>query len=379
MANSTSLLACSSRKNQGESSTMEVSSNGFLRGLVVWGILCLQISAVPQSPVGGKSDDRRCGAQDSENSRSCAALDGTPRWRWDPASASHPCNVRRLSRTELFRLYGTEGVPNLYPLPLVIYPDVEDGGEEDRRRKFANLTARDHLPSNFPPEFPVTLTGSDSLSSHRRTIPLTQHLKEVWEAGETPPDRLGNETWYLFGETFSEEWSTFLRHYDPLPPCVSCTPRYREQNLIALSFGVGNTGSGVQWHLHGPGFSETVHGRKHWVLYPPGERPEYNLDYASRHWMEGTYPDLEDWTDSDMQEERRWHKEYLHQRGKEGGGPRRLIKTPSRRKPWECTIHAGEMVYFPDQWHHATINLDRYTVFVSSFTTEHRGEGRADA
>ena len=44
---------------------------------------------------------------------------------------------------------------------------------------------------------------------------------------------------------------------------------------------------------------------------------------------------------------------------------------PSKQKPWECTIHEGEMIYFPDWWHHATINLERYTVFVSSFTSEH--------
>lgn len=38
----------------------------------------------------------------------------------------------------------------------------------------------------------------------------------------------------------------------PLPPCESCT-----EDLVSLSFGIGNKGSGVQWHIHGPGFSET--------------------------------------------------------------------------------------------------------------------------
>ena len=32
----------------------------------------------------------------------------------------------------------------------------------------------------------------------------------------------------------------------------------------------------------------------------------------------------------------------------------------------ECTVHEGEAVYFPDQWWHATLNLDE-TVFMSSF------------
>lgn len=40
-------------------------------------------------------------------------------------------------------------------------------------------------------------------------------------------------------------------------------------------------------------------------------------------------------------------------------------------KPLECTLNPGDLIYFPDGWHHATINLDVYTVFVSAFTTEH--------
>jgi len=105
---------------------------------------------------------------------------------------------------------------------------------------------------------------------------------------------------------------------------------------VSLSFGIGGRGSGVQWHTHGPGFSETIHGRKHWVLYPKVlDVKGFNKDLSSRHWMEEIYTSLD-------------HHE----------------------RPWECTVHPEEMIYFPDGWHHATINLDPYTVFVSSFTWE---------
>jgi ribosomal protein L16 Arg81 hydroxylase len=40
-------------------------------------------------------------------------------------------------------------------------------------------------------------------------------------------------------------------------------------------------------------------------------------------------------------------------------------------RPYECSLNPGDIIYFPDQWWHATINLDPYTVFVSTFTTEH--------
>ena len=39
--------------------------------------------------------------------------------------------------------------------------------------------------------------------------------------------------------------------------------------------------------------------------------------------------------------------------------------------PYECTLGPREMIYFPDGWYHATINLSPYTAFISTFTTEH--------
>ena len=314
----------------------------------------------------------------------CDVVDAKHQWNWDPYSNHHQCNIQRITQTELKRRFGALGVPNLYPYPLVIVPDGGSNNKQARNEHFANLTMKEHLPLNFPPAFNVTLTGSDSLSSHRRTIPLKQYLYEITNnnGGETYPDQLGNQTWYLFGETHSGEWANFLQQYN-LPPCHSCTQMHYHQSLIALSFGIGNVGSGVQWHTHGPGFSETIHGRKHWVLYPPGNRPSYNLNYASRHWMEYTYPSLENWTAHDFEREHQNHEQFLHQwhrRSLDSSSDRKQAATsysmddsegPSMKKPWECTINAGEMLYFPDQWHHATINNSPYTVFVSSFTSEH--------
>ena len=115
-------------------------------------------------------------------------------------------------------------------------------------------------------------------------------------------------------------------------------------DLIALSFGIGNVGSGVQWHVHGPGFSEAIHGKKHWILSK--DKPlNYHPDQTSRNWMEYVYTSLaEDESKS---------------------------SSPPSQKYYECTLHPGDLIYFPDMWWHATINLDRYTAFVSTFTQEH--------
>ncbi|XP_015992186.2 jmjC domain-containing protein 8 isoform X4 [Rousettus aegyptiacus] len=96
------------------------------------------------------------------------------------------------------------------------------------------------------------------------------------------------------------------------------------------SLGNG-AGSGVPFHWHGPGFSEVIYGRKRWFLYPPEKTPEFHPNKTTLSWLQNIYPAL----------------------------------TPSAR-PLECTIQAGEVLYFPDRWWHATLNLDT-SVFISTF------------
>ena len=242
-------------------------------------------------------------------------------WKWIP-QAEHPCNIVRMTQDELFSTFGPMGLPSLHPEPIVIVGSQKNA-------KFREMTSQVNITKSLPPNFNITLSSSNSFSAHRRTIPLTQYLEEISQNDAiTTPDQLSNETWYLFGETYMKEWQSLFEAYE-LPTCHSC---YRNQ--VALSFGIGNRGSGVQWHVHGPGFSEALHGRKHWVLYP--HKPVYNPDKLSRHWMEYTYTSL---AEKDL--------------------------------PYECTLEPGDAIYFPNGWYHATINLDRYTAFVSTFTIEH--------
>lgn len=246
-------------------------------------------------------------------------------WNWNPADDPHPCNVAlQLTLRQVLDRFGPHGIPPLFPNPVVIR-----ASGRTRNENFRNMTSQENLIGNFQDGFQVTLSSSNSLSERRRTIPLVQYINEILVEGEQTPDKLSNESWYLFGETYSDEWTRLLQHYEP-PPCYTCRGGWP----VALAFGIGNRGSGVQWHTHGPGFSETIHGRKHWVLYPPEQPPSFHKDQSSRQWMEKTYV-------------------ALHE------------------KPVECTLAPGDLIYFPDRWWHATINLDPYTVFVSAFTTEH--------
>ena len=41
-------------------------------------------------------------------------------------------------------------------------------------------------------------------------------------------------------------------------------------------------------------------------------------------------------------------------------------KVKSEIQLYECTLRPGEIIYFPDKWWHATLNLDT-SVFISTF------------
>lgn len=260
-------------------------------------------------------------------------------YQWIPED-QHPCTVERISYHEYQQRFGPHGLPPLFPTPIVITHDDSgnshenadnqhsSSGPKSRNHVFRQLTRFETILDFFTPGFNITLSSSNSFSEHRQTMPLAQYLQTL-AIQDTLPHQLSNETWYFFGETYSSEWKQLLKHYE-IPNCHAC----QERDMVALSFGIGNRGSGVQWHVHGPGFAETIWGRKHWVLSPT--TPNFHPDQTSRNWMEFTYTAL-----------------------------------PIQERPLECTLEPGDILYFPDMWHHATINLDPYTAFVSTFTQEH--------
>ncbi|XP_073721188.1 jmjC domain-containing protein 8-like [Misgurnus anguillicaudatus] len=137
-------------------------------------------------------------------------------------------------------------------------------------------------------------------------------------------DALGSDTLYFFGDNNFTEWHSLFEEYKAPPYSLPfMSPAY--------SFGIAGPGTGVPFHWHGPGYSEVIYGRKRWFLYPPEQAPEFHPNHTSLSWVSLTYPNLE-----------------LHQR------------------PMECTIRPGEVLYFPDRWWHATLNLDT-SVFISTF------------
>ncbi|XP_075021935.1 jmjC domain-containing protein 8 isoform X8 [Calonectris borealis] len=75
----------------------------------------------------------------------------------------------------------------------------------------------------------------------------------------------------------------------------------------------------------------TALGSQRWFLYPPDKTPHFHPNETTLAWLHRTYPAL-----------------------------------PPAERPLECTLRPGEVLYFPDRWWHATLNLDT-SVFISTF------------
>jgi hypothetical protein len=71
----------------------------------------------------------------------------------------------------------------------------------------------------------------------------------------------------------------------------------------------------VPYHTHGAGYSETIVGRKRWLLYAPGKKPPFDPDESTLAWL------------------RRW----------QGGAPEFAL----HGAPLDCTLSPGEAIYFP--------------------------------
>nr|XP_045599899.1 jmjC domain-containing protein 8-like isoform X2 [Procambarus clarkii] len=220
-----------------------------------------------------------------------------------------PCNIvvhdESLTQEEFLTRYA-------YSEPVVIKKSSHNQVFRSRTRHSVLLNNYGHLT--------VRLSSANSYSYAKRDISFRDYCNH-----HLHPQLLSTlETFYFFGDNNHEEWQDLLDLYEPPPYTLP-------HHFPALSFGLAGMGTGVPFHFHGPGFAETMWGRKRWFMYPPDVDPKFHPNRTTLQWLMEEYPKVKD--DPNL---------------------------------YECTLLPGEIIYFPDKWWHATLNIDS-SVFISTF------------
>lgn len=218
----------------------------------------------------------------------------------------------------------------------------DDNGNDDNNSNMKQHTAKASFPNRLFQEkctfgelkkefghLEVTLSTSNTYSYDKREVKFAEYLEEYLTPVESGTS--AEDVWYMFGDHTAHWDEEFLQHYRQ--------PKYTTALPTALSFGVGGKHSGVPFHFHGPGWSEVLHGRKRWFLYPRSKNHNitglFDPDQTMLDWTQQVLPTL---TGDD--------------------------------RPLQCVIQPGEALYFPNEWYHATLNLDDFNAFISTFADE---------
>ncbi|KAI8517102.1 hypothetical protein Bbelb_056830 [Branchiostoma belcheri] len=101
-------------------------------------------------------------------------------------------------------------------------------------------------------------------------------------------------------------------------------PAFLSDLRDAVTFTVGPSRSGAAFHTGTDGWSGLVFGRQRWFLYPPQLTPPGGFwpGFSVIDWFTDVYPKLND-----------------------------------KKKPMECVLEAGEILYLPEGYYHSVLNI----------------------
>ena len=187
-----------------------------------------------------------------------------------------------------------------------------------------------------------------------------------------------NETWYMFGNNENSEPFKSLKNLYDAPTCISCTKG-------TVTLGIAGQGSGVSFHLHGPGFSEPIIGSKRWFLFRPGYGPAGGFAAQANKTVASFAAEISDLVVVQLQQQNGVTSSSsslssLSPASLMSSTPFNIEVDPAISSSsssssssnsdtfFDCTIYPGELIYFPANWYHATYNLASFNAFVSFFT-----------
>ncbi|CAF1157080.1 unnamed protein product [Rotaria sordida] len=212
--------------------------------------------------------------------------------------------------------------------------DIRYGGDEKNfsrpvvfrqipmNKQFLNMIQLDSILHRYGNKY-ITVTTANTYSYQKEYIKLNDYINLQKKLSKTT--QWGNETLYWFGDDLlnDQKWlNEILQYYK--------SPSYSVGDFIhpSLSFGIGGQGTGVPFHFHGPGFQQIIFGRKRWYLSL--EKPLFDPNETTIQWS--------------------------------------IEKRFTYKQPfiYECTLYPGDIIFFPNLWWHATLNLD-FSIFLSTF------------
>eukprot|EP01006_Ploeotia_vitrea_P008747 TRINITY_DN20912_c0_g1_i1.p1 TRINITY_DN20912_c0_g1~~TRINITY_DN20912_c0_g1_i1.p1 ORF type:complete len:499 (-),score=42.25 TRINITY_DN20912_c0_g1_i1:1354-2628(-) len=146
-------------------------------------------------------------------------------------------------------------------------------------------------------------------------VSLRYYIKEIMTK-KLPP---GMDPPYVFDlDNFFKETGEPLLDEMLLPPYFSA------KKDVQMFLAVGMPNSGVQFHKHNDAWNVLVFGSKRWFLYPGNKLPPlYPVHMGIKDWLTDAYPNLD-----------------------------------PEVAPIECVQQAGELLYVPESWFHATQCLE---------------------
>lgn len=223
----------------------------------------------------------------------------------------------------------------------------------------------------------VKLSSSNTFSHGLRVTSLAEYITEWVDidlANEFSSSfAAANESFYLFGNNYDGIFKEVNDQY-VTPPCQFCDV------AGAKTIGIGGKNSGVSFHFHAEGFSEPIIGRKQWFLFPAELTPlvsKFSPNMTVYQWTQQVFPKLLSLRNdalnsniSSVQVDASLNLLGSLLTGDENPGDNLFTETEWSMLAnglYHCIIEPGEVLFFPNHWMHATLNLDDYNVFYSLF------------
>ena len=242
--------------------------------------------------------------------------------------ASHPCNIQRvdyneLNQSEFSKLYYQKIPVILYNMPSQTNSFTKSISRLALRKSQTSVivgTASHRFSQN---DDDSDMRGKQTISSYLKALEILARQKSQKKKKKKKSLNCAS----VFDKTFFSSRPIIASKFQHNP----ILPRLNTSSLI---LSIGGESSGLTFHQHGDSYLYLLQGQKQWFLYSEnshqgGVPGGFRDDTCGSEWKKNVLPGLE-----------------------------------QNQKPMQCVQEAGEVMYVPHAWWHATVNLKKFNIAV---------------